>query len=283
MKTSRRESAVHDEAALWAARLDGDVLDADQRAALDAWLSEDDSRRALLSSYCQFSADLEEKVQALRKTGNLTVPSTSASSRRKVWTFPRVASVALAAAAAVAVAVWVALPKPQQQDFYAGIAQRQAHTLADGTRVELNAHTTLRFENSKTERRVRLASGEALFAVAKDFTRPFIVETPSGAVQVTGTTFNVRHDTGAIALQVTVVEGSVQVRPSIPAGDQASGPVMAKSCSTTCRCTRSRRDWRGITAATFPWRRKSPGSASAAATAWTTSATLSLPSRWRYR
>src|SRR5690606_22171746 len=91
------------------------------------------------------------------------------------------------------------------------VAQRQSITLSDGTKVDLNAHTRLEVAISASERRVRLAAGEAFFEVQKDPARPFIIETPTGSVRVTGTTFNVRSD-AASSLEVTVVEGSVQVR-----------------------------------------------------------------------
>ncbi len=226
---SRHDSAVEDQAAFWAARLDGDVLDADQRAELDAWLAKSPEHRALLSEYCQFSADLEGKVQALVGAGAIALPAHRENSARKRWAFPRIASVALAAAAMVAVMIWVNHTTPAVENVATSVAQRLAHTLADGTRIELNADTSLRFENSKDERRVRLSRGEALFAVAKNASRPFIVETPSGSVRVTGTTFNVRTDNSAIALEVTVVEGSVEVRPSAPSDARAARPYSLKA------------------------------------------------------
>jgi transmembrane sensor len=64
---------------------------------------------------------------------------------------------------------------------------------------------------------VRLASGQAFFAVHQDVGRPFVVETPAGSVQVTGTQFDVRADSPA-TFEVTVVEGSVQARPGDASG-----------------------------------------------------------------
>ena len=91
--------------------------------------------------------------------------------------------------------------------------------LADGSVVELNSDTRLRLasrlENTllgeSNTRRVRL-DGEAFFSVAQN-PRPFIVETSSALVRVTGTEFNVRaRDAGAdLGTQVTLVEGAVIV------------------------------------------------------------------------
>ena len=64
--------------------------------------------------------------------------------------------------------------------------------LADGTRVWLNSATKLIFPQNFTgkERRVML-SGEAFFDVARDESKPFIVETSRMDVKVLGTRFNV--------------------------------------------------------------------------------------------
>jgi transmembrane sensor len=226
---SAHDSAAEEQASLWAARLDGDTLDRAQRAELDAWLARDPRHRVLLSSYCQFSADLEEQVPAVVAAGRIALPTARAVTRRR-WGFPQLAGLGLAAAAAIAVAFVVLRPGAAVENFATAVAQRQTHTLADGTRVELNAHTTLRFEQDATGRHARLSGGEALFIVAKDAARPFTVETQAGSVRVTGTTFNVRTaPASAVSLEVLVVEGSVQVRPSDPTGRQRGEPFSLKA------------------------------------------------------
>lgn len=219
-------SVADEQAALWAARLDGDSLDRAQRAELDAWLAQNPAHRALLSQYCQFSADLEERLPALVAAGGVSMPAPAPSPRRRRWTFPRLASLTLAAATAVTVTFIVMRPAPPVENVSTSPGQRSTQTLADGTRVELNANTSLRFENSKTERRVRLAGGEALFMVTKDATRPFFVETPAGSVRVTGTQFNVRTAAAATTFEVTVIEGSVQVRAAAPDPAAGAAPIM---------------------------------------------------------
>src|SRR4030095_8643261 len=56
MKSSQpiHDSIADEQAALWAARLDGDTLDDAQRAELETWLAQKPHHRALLSRYCQF-------------------------------------------------------------------------------------------------------------------------------------------------------------------------------------------------------------------------------------
>lgn len=215
MNTNRPTSdpAAEEQASLWAARLEGGVLEASDRAALDAWLAAKPAHRALLSDYCQFSADLEHQLPALVSSGAVQMP---VAPRRSRWSVSwlSLGTGTLAAAAAVALGLWIAQPTTQKTEVLSSsVAQLKAFTLSDGTRVELNAQTSLLVEHTGDERRVRLASGEAYFAVAKDPSRPFIVETPTGSVRVTGTVFSVRTDKTS-ELEVTVAEGSVQVRPS---------------------------------------------------------------------
>ena len=207
--------AADEQAALWAARLDGSELSAADRRELDTWLATSPSHRALLSHYCQFSADLEQQLPLLEG-----IKEQSAEAREKPETatlypwlrWPRLAGAMLTAAAAVALVFWLVQPREQNANIATSVAHRQSLTLADGTKVELNAQTGILVEISRTARHVRLASGEAFFSVSKDASRPFIIETPAGSVRVTGTQFNVRTETAA-ALDVTVLEGTVQVRP----------------------------------------------------------------------
>lgn len=215
-------SAADEQAALWAARLDGSSLSGAERALLDAWLAERPIHRTLLSQYCQFSTDLEEQLPALAAAGLIAMPEAKKNPRRsrKIIAFT---AVVLAAAAAIAVVFWPGRSTIPLQNLATAVAQRQSVTLPDGSHVELNAQTTLAMESNGAERRVRLADGEAFFEVSKDPSRPFIVETPSGSVRVTGTKFNVHTEPG-LPFEVTVVEGSVQVRPSRAPAAETSSP-----------------------------------------------------------
>ncbi|HEX2862087.1 MAG TPA: FecR domain-containing protein [Lacunisphaera sp.] len=221
-------AATEEQASVWAARLDGSVLSASDRIELDRWLAADPSHRALLSTYCQFSADLERQLPLIAGIRDevTEIPTAAQTARPFSWLRrPLLAGAMLAAAAAVAVILWQGRPQNHFQNLTSPVAQRHEVTLADGTRVELNAGTALTVELTPDTRRVRLAGGEAFFQVSKNPERPFLVETPSGTVRVTGTRFSVRADS-VTSLEVIVEEGSVQVRPgdkpaqSLQAGDR---------------------------------------------------------------
>jgi transmembrane sensor len=114
------------------------------------------------------------------------------------------ASIALLAASAIFYLQTLRAPT-----YTAAIGEQRSLALADGSTVELNSRSKIVVRYSKQERHVELLQGQALFRVAKDVTRPFIVKTGATLVRAVGTEFDVyqkREDT-----VVTVVEGRVAI------------------------------------------------------------------------
>jgi transmembrane sensor len=93
-----------------------------------------------------------------------------------------------------------------------GVGEQRTVRLVDGSTIELNALSTIRVRLSEKERDIDLTAGQALFHVAKDQTRPFIVRSNETTVRAVGTQFDVykKHD-GTV---VTVLEGRVAVADS---------------------------------------------------------------------
>lgn len=106
------------------------------------------------------------------------------------------------------------------------VGEQRMLTLDDGTRIFLNTDTRLSVREDATGRRVRLDDGEALFDVAKDPHRPFVVAAGDREVVALGTSFVVRRDERR--LTVTLVEGKVAVSPvhgaRIGAGEDSGAP-----------------------------------------------------------
>lgn len=99
--------------------------------------------------------------------------------------------------------------------------------LADGSKVWLNAQTTLRFPVSfnSDERKVFL-NGEAYFEVTKNKNKPFRVAIEKDIVEVLGTDFNINSYRDEDAMAVTLLEGSVKLHTQnisrvLSPGDQA--------------------------------------------------------------
>jgi transmembrane sensor len=131
------------------------------------------------------------------------------------------------------------------------IGERRSITLADGSTVDLNARSRIQIEFSGAERHVELLDGQALFQVAKDKNRPFIVRSGDATVRAVGTQFDVyRKENGTT---VTVLEGRVAVysnergeptaadstptagsaraTPSIPPAVHAAAPLASSGAS----------------------------------------------------
>ncbi len=103
-------------------------------------------------------------------------------------------------------------PVSAMQVMYVPAGQRAKITLEDGTKVWLNANTTLRFPNrfSKDVREVKL-DGEAFFEVVSSRTRPFFVNTEKYSVKVWGTKFNLSAYSKSDNFETSLIEGSVEV------------------------------------------------------------------------
>lgn len=91
--------------------------------------------------------------------------------------------------------------------------QRSVVTIHDGTRLTLNAGTTLRVYNDfSTERRVDLVDGEVFFEVKRDEHRPFRIHSNDLTISVLGTSFDVSAYTDMKKISVGVVTGKVSVK-----------------------------------------------------------------------
>jgi len=85
-------------------------------------------------------------------------------------------------------------------------------TLADGSKVWLNAESAITFPTAFTgnERKVTI-KGEAYFEVAHDASKPFQVTVNGMQVQVLGTHFNINAYDDEGEIKTTLLEGSVKV------------------------------------------------------------------------
>lgn len=83
--------------------------------------------------------------------------------------------------------------------------------LSDGTRIWMNAESTLRYPTSFVEeKREVFLEGEAFFEVAKDAKHPFIVHTSRHSVEVLGTSFNISAYPD-YKVYTTLAEGRIKV------------------------------------------------------------------------
>lgn len=100
----------------------------------------------------------------------------------------------------------------QQIEMVNPIGMKSSITLSDGTKVILNAGTTLTYPTTfvSGQREVSI-NGEAFFEVAHDKEHPFIVKAENIQVKVLGTKFNVKAYKEEDHIEVTLKEGKVGV------------------------------------------------------------------------
>lgn len=207
--------AARSEAADWIVRLQADDISEADALAFDAWLAASPAHvrayDAALAVWREFDAAAPEIDEALK-----AVRARRPHPSRRFY----LAAGAVAAAAAVAVVVTPAWrPEAPPVDHATATGEHRTVALADGSTIELNAGTRLSVALGRHERRVVLEEGQAVFDVAADARRPFVIAAGDRTVRVVGTQFDVRRRDGR--LSVTVAEGVVEVHPTAEAAGRA--------------------------------------------------------------
>jgi len=205
---SKGEEARRAQAADWLVRLQSSNLDEAEAVAFDAWLGADPANATAYDA--ALSVLLEVEAAASRIEGALK----AARPRRSLaWRRGWLAAGGVAAAATVAIALTpFSLLAPASQTFATAKGEHRTVRLADGSVIDLNAGSRLTVSLGARERRVAMNEGEAVFDVAADKTRPFLIAAGDRTVRVVGTRFDVRRRSGQ--LSVTVERGLVEVRPN---------------------------------------------------------------------
>ncbi|MDF0730287.1 FecR family protein [Pseudomonas entomophila] len=198
---------VREQAAEWFARVQDAPDDSALQAHLRQWLDRDPEHRreydVLGQLWCVAGLVPRQRLEALCQP-------------EPVHRLPRRRFLHQALAAGVAVVAvglgwggWQYQQLNHHEQLQTALGERRQVELPDGSRLELNSGTRLSVVFSAGQRQVRLEAGEAMFSVAHDSGRPFVVGTAQGSVTVTGTRFDVRQD--AALTRVAVEQGSVRV------------------------------------------------------------------------
>ncbi len=211
---SNDDKVRREDAAAWVVCLEGGSLGDAEALGFDAWISASlenvaafDDALAVSQTYAAHQAPVAKGLTERHATDRRTVRHVS--DRRAFMAF---GAVAAAAVFAVVVAPQIS-SAPDTQIFVTAKGERRSITLADGSRIDLNAGTRLSVRLGREAREVTLAQGQAVFDVAHDADRPFTVAAGDRLVRVTGTQFDVRRRDGRLA--VTVARGAVEVRPAV--------------------------------------------------------------------
>lgn len=130
----------------------------------------------------------------------------------RFWDYRPAVAASLAAIMAVGGIGWLAADKEtvSTQSYVTRLGERTDLQLADGSIVRLNARSSVQVTYTPTERSLKLVQGQALFKVAKDAARPFVVEVGGEKITALGTEFDVRVEKRG-GLRVALLEGRLAV------------------------------------------------------------------------
>lgn len=206
MSSEKADDIIREEAAVWLARIRGGINGSEERA-FQQWYASDirhaDLYDALLDAWEDGEPTASPPVQSLP-----SYPS------RRPWV-----RIALAAAAVIllmlvgTVAVRSGVDPTRASPTLLASKPTEVRfvTLADGSRVTLDANAAVAVEFSSQNRLLRLQRGRVRFQVAKDG-RPFTVQSGDSEVLALGTIFDVERGSGETV--ISLLEGEVVIRRS---------------------------------------------------------------------
>lgn len=207
---------VEEEAAAWVWRLDDEDIEPKLRTEFEQWLRRDPRHRSAFKDLGGVWRSLDTLAEAKRDEK----VATFVAAERRLRAEPQVKrrqrparwlGIGMAASLLTAVGVlsWYHQGH-ESQTLSTAVGQHRNVRLADGSVVDLNTNSIVETRFTSAERSVYLRKGEALFTVAKNPDRPFVVIAGHTRVRAIGTAFNVRmHDQGRV--EVIVTEGRVEV------------------------------------------------------------------------
>ena len=190
---------------MWVADLHSPNRDEELESRVRRWIA-DDPRHA---------AAFEQATDAWQQTGNiprhpLRWAPESARERKR----PRATGVALAGMAGLCAALACTIYFLRDDTLATGPSEQRIVDLTDGSQVALNANSRVVVQFDERVREITLKRGEALFDVAKDRSRPFVVIAGDRKVIAVGTSFEVRREEPAgSTFEVTLMEGRVAIEP----------------------------------------------------------------------
>jgi transmembrane sensor len=237
-------------AAGWDARLRSPTATDEDRAAFRHWRAASpqngaafDTLQAAIGTLRRAAADHPE-LRSLRER-------TLVETRRSRKTFWLAAAAAMPVILALGGYLWLREPPGQ---FATVKGERSTLSLEDGSTVELNTHSRIHVALSPAGRVVTLLEGQALFDVAPDPRRPFVVVAGDRRITALGTAFDVRLAPGDVT--VTTLEGRVAVeavstapgvarqRTELVAGQQLSSRATVREALPSVADIEAATSWR---------------------------------------
>ena len=214
-----------EEAAFWFARMRSDDIGRRDLARFNEWIGSDPANAQAYEEHKSFWDSLEafapdDEIVALRRDALALEPARTSRDWHKY--------LALAASLAILLVSGLLLFQIDAPSGGSGttlanagndsiyrteVGQRSTITLTDGSVVMLNTDSLIEVRYAQNRRDIRLLRGQALFRVARDASRPFVVEAADQRIVALGTEFDVRFRAGEV--RVTLLEGRVTVERDV--------------------------------------------------------------------
>lgn len=216
MSRGSNKRAIAGYAADWALRLSDGDLSPEEHHALHAWTRDPENAEALRRA----AAVLGDSRAVLRADADFSRANFDAQNGSGTRTIVSIAVVAL-----LCLGYLGGLPLRFEADAMTEVNETLMITLPDGSKVHLNGDSALAEDFDPSIRRVKLLKGQAYFEVARDPSRPFIVEAGGGQAEALGTAFDVNlvddHSEVTVAeSHVLVSAGSDKQRAVLEPGDR---------------------------------------------------------------
>ena len=205
MAVQRNETDL--EACRWAMLVERGPLSAQQQSEFDRWMAASTRHEG---AYHRAKA---ASVHFDRLGAMAGGRAANAGRMPRIVTRRRAVAAAVLAAGLVGAGTWLGggwHPNIQRGRYETAIGEMRRVGLADGSEIAVNTASEVLVAYTGNRRALRLARGEALFTVAKDDSRPFLVYVGQLAVRATGTSFFIRR-LDADIMHITVTEGSIEL------------------------------------------------------------------------
>lgn len=219
MKENAPSLEAREQAEAWYARLMAPDCSVQEQAAFEQWRAQSGHAEAfavterLLAGVDTLAGNDPRMELLMQRARRRPVASTRGPSHWRIW----------AAAACVLLALALGLrfgpmlfngPEPVQ---YATDGQGRTIALQDGSSVRLDVASRIAVSLGSKQRSVELLQGRALFDVAHDAARPFVVRAGDGSITDVGTRFQVQREGDDVV--VTLAKGIVAVSRQDGQGD----------------------------------------------------------------
>ncbi len=197
-----------------------DNITPSERSALKksvAELSDQELRQAISDVWEHYETDAVPPVSFEQIARTLSIKHQSPVRRTLLFVAKVAAAIAIPLLVGMQVRLFIANSElnefvDRQSSVQVKSGEMAEVTLPDGTKVCLNAATTLSYSGDfGLEQRNIFLTGEAYLEVAKDTLKPFRVHTDAVEIEVLGTKFNINAYPDQDEVETTLIEGSVKL------------------------------------------------------------------------